>query len=138
MALLRHEPIGTASHYDWLLSRVADCGDHDARVARTYRCHTRPDTTTPFEISLERVDDHRWFYLILAHIHELSDHRGLVTPIATGHWRDAEEPTTTASDARAQETSELIEVRFAPNGVVRACRIINESRLISVLEAADR
>ena len=127
MALSRHDVPGGNFHFDWFLGRISECTDDDARVARTMRCQIRLDEHLAANgIVLQPLEDHRWFYLHLAKKHELSQGRGVVTPLARGWWRGIE-PT----DGAAGET---IELRWDSDQTIRRCRITPppECRLITL------
>ncbi len=87
-SLLRHEPREAPPHYDWLVdlaipTPAALRGQGD-RVP-TFRLAQRLDTAvTGTELAAERIADHRRLYLDLASPRELSEGRGLVTPLRQG------------------------------------------------------
>ncbi len=127
MALARHDVPSGNFHFDWFLARFSACADDDARIVRTMRCQIRVDEPLANEgIALEPLDDHRWFYLRLRQKHELSEGRGVVTPLARGWWRGIE-----ANEGTADET---IELRWESDQVIRRFRITPppESRLITL------
>jgi len=116
MALARHDVLGGNFHFDWFLGRIAECADDDARVVRTMRCHTRIDVSLAAEgIAIEPLDDHRWFYLHLGKQHQLSQGRGVVTPIARGVWRGINSTVGSAN--------ENIELRWDADPTIRRCCI---------------
>ena len=87
-ALLRHEPRDGPMHYDWLVEVAIPIPevpwDLDARVP-TFRLPARLDTRSiGTEIDAERIADHRRLYLELDVPRELSEGRGLVTPLRRG------------------------------------------------------
>jgi hypothetical protein len=117
MALARHDVLGGNFHFDWFLGRIAECADDDARVVRTMRCHSRIDVSLAAE---------GWFYLHLGKQHQLSQGRGVVTPIARGGWR-----TTEAAVGSANES---IELRWDADPTIRRCCITPppRSRLLTL------
>lgn len=84
IALLLHLlPDGT-SHVDLLVARGANPAPED-RTVRTWRCANRPDRQPPGSVlDLERIGDHRAFYLGLAVPRTLDGDRGVVTPLRSG------------------------------------------------------
>lgn len=87
-ALLRHEPREAPPHYDWLVEVAIPTSptrrSEDARVP-TFRLPARLDTlSNGAEIDAEQIADHRRFYLDLDVPRELSEGRGLVTPLRRG------------------------------------------------------
>ncbi len=123
MALLRHECLHGQSHFDWMLGRVSSCADPNARVVRAFRCNQRVDTTPPpFEIQLEPLPDHRWFYLTLVTAHDLSHERGTVWPVAAGLWRSGP-----PSDAGLDES---IEIQFNHSHARHLLRITSSCSLV--------
>jgi hypothetical protein len=80
------------------------------------RCHSRIDVSLAAEgIAIEPLDDHRWFYLFLSQTHQLSQGRGVVTPIARGGWRTIEPAVGSAN--------ENIELRWDADPTIRRCCI---------------
>ncbi|MDA0213876.1 MAG: hypothetical protein O2875_00765 [Planctomycetota bacterium] len=127
MALARHDDLGGNFHFDWFLGRVEECADDDARIVRTFRCQSRIDHSLATDGALlEQLDDHRWFYLYLSQTHQLSQGRGVVTPLARGWWRSIE--TTDES------VDEAIELRWDSDKAIRKYRITlqPESRLFTL------
>lgn len=116
MALVRHDELEGKFHFDWLLSRVVESADSDARVVRIFRSPKRVDQPIePEGMAIQPIADHRWFYLHLPQPHALSHSRGTVTPLARGWWRAIEGP--------ADSLDETIEVRWDGEPSIRRCRI---------------
>ncbi|MSR45347.1 MAG: hypothetical protein EXS15_08380 [Phycisphaerales bacterium] len=122
MALVRHDELNGAVHFDWFLAGES--------TARTFRCAGRLDQLSgDSESQLVEINDHRLFYVHLAERFELSDGRGSVTPVARGWWR----PSGASCDSR----DELIELRWAPSPSARTYRLTRESRLVPLACDAD-
>ncbi len=119
MSLVHHEMASGESHFDWFLGRTAQCLDSDAKVVRSFRCPDRVDQPLDATgMKIEASSDHRWFYLQLKQPHELSQGRGLVTPIARGWWKDAH--------SSGALTGEILQTRWDGDSAIHYYRITHE------------
>lgn len=87
-ALLRHVPPEAPPHVDWLVELALPTPEHlrgEGPRVPTFRLPVRIDSAAAgVEIVAERIADHRRAYLDLAMPRDLSEGRGLVTPLRRG------------------------------------------------------
>ena len=87
-ALLRHEPRDAPPHFDWLVEVAIPTPDSlrgEGDRVPTFRLPARLDTLDAgAAVAVERIPDHRRLYAELAEPRELSEGRGLVTPLGRG------------------------------------------------------
>lgn len=92
IALLRHDLADGSAHVDLMVATPgAPIGDDDRTVA-CWRCPVRPDESASAAQVIERIDDHRGWYLRLTQPSDLSGNRGRVLPLRAGRCerRDSE------------------------------------------------
>ena len=85
-AVLHHTGGAQGDHFDVLLATRTPHGEGDLACA-TWRTATDPGTLAIGQATTaERIGAHRAAYLSLTASRELSDGRGVVTPVRTGTW----------------------------------------------------
>lgn len=84
VAVLRHETASGEFHHDLLVHRGEPPTDEDRTVA-CWRVPVRPDLAAAGSVvPIERIADHRGFYLRLTEPRRLDRGRGTVTPLRRG------------------------------------------------------
>ncbi len=87
-AVLHHEPRDAPPHFDWLIDVAIPTPDSlrgEGDRVPTFRLPARLDTLDAgAAVAAERIPDHRRLYVELAEPRELSEGRGLVTPLGRG------------------------------------------------------
>jgi hypothetical protein len=86
-AVLHHTGGAQGDHFDVLLATRTPDGEDDLTCA-TWRTANDPGTLAAGQsTTAERIGAHRAAYLALTAPRELSDGRGVVTPVRSGTWR---------------------------------------------------